>query len=98
MFILALVSSISFVCFLLLLLLNEKGGIENKVNVPTTPEPSKADDPAEVVKPATEKKEQPFSSNNFASGSNMNSGNVISERPTSRVTRPPGGYSSFTLG
>ena len=38
------------------------------------------------------------SSNSFASGSNMNCGNVITDRPSSRVLNPPGGKSSITLG
>lgn len=41
---------------------------------------------------------QTFSSNVYASGANQNSGNFISDRPTSRVLAPPGGFSSFTLG
>lgn len=35
------------------------------------------------------------SSNEFASGSRMNSGNVLTDRPSSRVTQPPGGRSSI---
>ena len=38
------------------------------------------------------------SSNAYASGSRMNSGNVLTGRPTSRVLAPPGGRSSFRLG
>jgi hypothetical protein len=38
------------------------------------------------------------SCNKFASGSNMNSGNVITDRPSSRVTQPPGGKSSIHFG
>lgn len=50
-------------------------------------------------KPTSEKAtNERVSSNSFASGSNMNSGNVITDRPTSRVLNPPGGKSSFTLG
>jgi len=37
------------------------------------------------------------SSNVYASGSNQNCGNVISDRPTSRVLQPPGGGSSFSF-
>jgi len=40
----------------------------------------------------------PISCNKFASGSNMNSGNVITDRPSSRVTQPPGGKSSIHFG
>lgn len=39
-----------------------------------------------------------FSNNAFASGSNMNCGNVITDRPSSRVLNPPGGKSSITFG
>jgi hypothetical protein len=38
------------------------------------------------------------SSNAFASAANTNSFNVITDRPTSRVTRPPGGHCSIVLG
>uniref|UniRef100_A0A7S1ZUX8 Uncharacterized protein n=1 Tax=Trieres chinensis TaxID=1514140 RepID=A0A7S1ZUX8_TRICV len=38
------------------------------------------------------------SSNAYASGSDMNSGNVITNRPSSRVSQPPGGRSQITLG
>lgn len=42
--------------------------------------------------------EAALSSNAFASGHNQNCGNVITGRPSSRVTAPPGGHSSFSLG
>lgn len=38
-----------------------------------------------------------ISSNAFASSSNTNSFNVITDRPTSRVSMPPGGHSSIRL-
>ena len=38
------------------------------------------------------------SSNSFASGSNQNCGNCITDRPTTRVHAAPGGKSSFSLG
>jgi len=38
------------------------------------------------------------SSNSFASGANMNSGNVITGRSTSRVLNQPGGRTTLTLG
>ena len=38
------------------------------------------------------------SSNAFASSSTTNSYNVLTDRPTSRVSNPPGGKTSFTLG
>ena len=37
------------------------------------------------------------SSNQYASGSSQNTGNVITDRPTSRVTQPPGGRSSISF-
>lgn len=37
-------------------------------------------------------------SNSYANGANQNCGNVITDRPTSRVLAPPGGGSSFSLG
>ena len=37
------------------------------------------------------------SSNAFASGSAQNIGNFLTDRPTSRVTQPPGGQSSVSL-
>jgi len=38
------------------------------------------------------------SSNVFANGTTQNSGNVITDRRTTRVVAPPGGFSSFKLG
>jgi len=37
------------------------------------------------------------SSNDYAQGSRQNVGNVITDRPTSRVTQPPGGHSSVSF-
>lgn len=42
--------------------------------------------------------EAALSSNAFASGHNQNCGNFITGRPSSRVTAPPGGHSTFSLG
>ena len=39
-----------------------------------------------------------LSSNVFASGSNMNSSNVITDRPSTKVRNPPGGRSSIVFG
>lgn len=61
---------------------------------------------APTVKPeASERKQQPaphagnsgISSNAYAQGSRQNVGNVITDRPTSRVTQPPGGRSSISF-
>lgn len=38
------------------------------------------------------------SSNSFANGADQNCGNVISDTPSTRVNRPPGGASSLRLG
>lgn len=38
------------------------------------------------------------SANAYASGSNQNSGNFMTGRPTTRVRAPPGGASSITFG
>ena len=38
------------------------------------------------------------SSNAYASGANQNCGNVLTDRPTSRVLAPPGGRSSISIG
>jgi len=38
------------------------------------------------------------SSNSFANGNSQNVGNVLTDRPTSRVLQPPGGRSSITFG
>ena len=37
------------------------------------------------------------SSNAYANGASQNVGNVITDRPTSRITQPPGGRSSITF-
>lgn len=38
------------------------------------------------------------SSNAYATGSNQNCGNVLTDRPTTRVHAPPGGADTWTLG
>lgn len=38
------------------------------------------------------------SSNSFANGADQNCGNVLSDTPTTRVLKPPGGHSNFRLG
>ena len=37
-------------------------------------------------------------SNSYASGANQNAGNVLTDRPTSRVLAPPGGRSQISFG
>ena len=56
----------------------------NSASAPAKPEPTTA--PRSV------------SSNAYASGTNQNSGNVMTGRPTTRVRAPPGGASSITFG
>lgn len=38
------------------------------------------------------------SANRFANGANQNSGNFITDRPTTKVHGPPGGRSSIVFG
>jgi len=63
--------------------------VEVKVESPVT---------APVVEKAKDSNSNVVSSNVFASSANTNSFNVITDRPTSRVTRPPGGHCSIVLG
>lgn len=48
--------------------------------------------------PGASEAQRGVSSNQWAQGANQNCGNMISDRPTSRVLQPPGGGSSFKLG
>lgn len=48
--------------------------------------------------PAAAAAEAVVSSNAYATGSNQNSGNFMTGRPTTRVRAPPGGASSITFG
>ena len=54
-----------------------------------------------TTKPTTtnysDKSSRGVSSNAYAIGSRQNTGNVITDRPTSRVTQPPGGKSSISF-
>merc|ERR1712232_1032868 len=43
-------------------------------------------------------KEMPVSSNKWANGANQNAGNMISDRPSTRIHHAPGGQSSLVLG
>eukprot|EP00752_Nemacystus_decipiens_P010584 g9425.t1 len=51
-----------------------------------------------VVPPPAPAAEAAISSNAYATGSNQNSGNFMTGRPTTRVRAPPGGASSITFG
>lgn len=51
-----------------------------------------------VVPPPAPVAEAVVSSNAYATGSNQNSGNFMTGRPTTRVRAPPGGASSITFG
>jgi hypothetical protein len=53
----------------------------------------------EVVKKLeAPKQDQPISSNAFASGANMNGAQVMTGRPSTRVSAPPGGHTNWSLG
>lgn len=55
--------------------------------------------PQSMCKFKIEKEARKTTTNNsFASGKTMNSGNVLTERPSLRVSNPPGGRSSICLG
>lgn len=63
--------------------------------------PPAPEEPAEVVEEAAAAPSSAaaaVSSNAYASGSNQNSGNFMTGRPTTRVRAPPGGASSITFG
>jgi len=51
----------------------------------------------EEQKPAVNSPSKGVSSNVFANGANQNSGNFLTERPTTRVRAPPGGVSTLRL-
>ena len=51
-----------------------------------------------VVPPPAPEAQAVVSSNAYATGSNQNSGNFMTGRPTTRVRAPPGGASSITFG
>jgi hypothetical protein len=88
---------------------NEKKATTNEKQ--SSPEPSKEKKASPVVEKVVAK--QPVvpnstlpsgmrtaqvSSNAFASSSTTNSFNVLTSRPTSRVSNQPGGKTNFTLG
>lgn len=51
----------------------------------------------EAPRPGHSTVSKSVSSNAYATGSSQNVGNVITDRPTSRVTQPPGGKSSISF-
>lgn len=69
----------------------EEKPVERKEVVEVKKEEKKA-----VEAPKQEEKKT-VSSNSFASGANMNACNVLTDRPTSRVSMPPGGHTSLRL-
>jgi hypothetical protein len=93
---------------------NANTGTENEKKATTnekpSPEPSKKKEASPVVEkviaeqPVTSntlpsvRRNAHVSSNAFASSSTTNSFNVLTSRPTSRVSNQPGGRSNFTLG
>mmetsp|Transcript_43000 Transcript_43000/g.133666 ORF Transcript_43000/g.133666 Transcript_43000/m.133666 type:complete len:292 (-) Transcript_43000:37-912(-) len=54
--------------------------------------------PREATREAPFGQRPRVSSNTFATGADQNCGNFISDTPTTRVSRPPGGASSLRLG
>lgn len=65
--------------------------VEVEVLPPAAPVEEPAAAPAVAAAPA-------MSANAYATGSNQNSGNFMTGRPTTRVRAPPGGASSITFG
>ena len=59
---------------------------------------NKKDEQENAKYAAAAKNKKTVSANAFVSGSNMNGGCVMTDRPTSRVLAPPGGETSFRLG
>ena len=70
---------------------------------------SQAQAPEKTVAPVKEQAAAPMtdatnmpgrgtSANRFATGSNQNCGNVITDRPTTRIHAPPGGRSNIFFG
>lgn len=76
------------------------------MELPPAPSASAAEEEEEVgggeeeavVPPPAPAAEAVVSSNAYATGSNQNSGNFMTGRPTTRVRAPPGGASSITFG
>ena len=53
---------------------------------------------ASLMKQDTPPRKSSTSANVWATGSNQNAGNFLSDRPTTRVHAPPGGHSSIRFG
>ncbi|CAN0582058.1 unnamed protein product, partial [Ectocarpus sp. 12 AP-2014] len=69
---------------------------EQEAAVVPPPAPEEAAEAEEAAAPSSAT--AAVSSNAYASGSNQNSGNFMTGRPTTRVRAPPGGASSITFG
>lgn len=69
---------------------------EKEAAVVPPPAPEEAVEAEEAAAPSSAA--AAVSSNAYASGSNQNSGNFMTGRPTTRVRAPPGGASSITFG
>ena len=63
----------------------------------TKVEETKAEETKESPKPAAATSPKALSSNAYASSASTNSFNVLTDRPTSRVSNPPGGKTSIKL-
>mmetsp|Transcript_720 Transcript_720/g.2481 ORF Transcript_720/g.2481 Transcript_720/m.2481 type:complete len:115 (-) Transcript_720:213-557(-) len=65
-------------------------------SAPAVVVPKKDVEPPTTTTAAAEK--GGLSSNAFANGANQNCGNVLTDRPTTRLHAPPGGKSTISLG
>ena len=78
---------------------NEDINVDDNKNLEHAATKKEADPTTTVTKPnpSCNNKTSVVSSNAFASSSTTNSFNVLTDRPTSKVTRPPGGQTNWTL-
>merc|ERR1719465_88860 len=66
--------------------------VQNRAMPPRMPGPSPM-----IDKPDPKPQQKVLSSNMYACGANQNCGNVLTDKPTSRVLRPPGGGGSLQI-
>ncbi|CAM9834524.1 unnamed protein product [Choristocarpus tenellus] len=79
---------------------NEASVVDNESFSPasTTSMPVPPAEEVSAVAPPAPPSTGSVSANAYASGTNQNSGNFMTGRPTTRVRAPPGGVSSLTFG